>query len=178
MRKGGGKSKGSAFERDVCVRLSLWTSYGQHEDVYWRSSMSGGRSTVAFAKGKRLATQAGDICAINPLGHAFTDKFLIECKNYKDLNFTGLLTEKGNLVKFWSKAKEQASQYKKLPLLIAKQNQLPAVVLLSREGAEELGMKLKTIVCAPRLNMYISSFADFLKWATRVGGTNASEEKG
>jgi hypothetical protein len=53
MRKGGGKQKGSQFERDVCRELSLWVSHGKQEDVYWRSAMSGGRSTVAALKGAR-----------------------------------------------------------------------------------------------------------------------------
>jgi len=47
MRKGGGKAKGASFERDICRRLSLWVSAGKQEDVFWRSAMSGGRSTVA-----------------------------------------------------------------------------------------------------------------------------------
>jgi len=169
MRKGGGKSKGSSFERDISKRLSLWISHNTQEDVFWRSSQSGGRSTTAFKKGKRFADQAGDICSIHPVGRPLTDKFLLELKHYKDLNFTGLLTNKGNLVKFWEKAKEQAAQYKKMPMLIAKQNSQPILVCLSKEGAEALAIKLKCILCVPRMNFYIFTLDDVLKWATRPG---------
>lgn len=177
MRKGGGKSKGSSFEREVCLRLSLWLTDNKHEDVLWRSAMSGGRSTVAFAKGKRFSDQAGDICAVNPLGHALTDRFLAECKFYADLNFIGLLTSKGNLVKFWQKASEQAAFYNKWPMMIAKQNAQPVIVCLSREGARELAIQLKCILCAPQLNLYIFLFDDFLKFAGRPGAYNVAAIK-
>ena len=55
MRKGGGKAKGSSFERLICKELSLWITGGEHQDVFWRSAMSGGRSTVAMKKGDKLA---------------------------------------------------------------------------------------------------------------------------
>ncbi len=167
MRKGGGKSKGSQFERESCKRLSLWLTDNKQEDCLWRSSQSGGRSTTAFKKGKRFADQAGDICAVSPLGHVLTDKFMVECKAYKDLNFIGLLTGKGNLVKFWQKASEQAAQYKKWPMLIAKQNAQPVIVCLSKEGAHVLAIKLKCLLCVPKLNLYIFLFDDFLKHAAK-----------
>ena len=46
MRKGGGKEKGSSFERLVCKRMSMWLSKGERDDLFWRSAMSGGRATV------------------------------------------------------------------------------------------------------------------------------------
>lgn len=167
------KAKGSAFEREACKRLSLWLTNDKQEDCLWRSSQSGGRSTTAFKKGKRFADQAGDICAVSPLGHALTDKFMAECKTYRDLNFIGLLTGKGNLVKFWQKASEQAAFYNKWPMMIAKQNAQPVIVCLSKEGARELAIQLKCILCAPRLNLYIFLFDDFLKFAGRPGMPNA-----
>lgn len=167
MRKGGGKSKGSSFERLICCQLSLWLSNGVQEDLLWRSAASGGRSTVALRKGKNFADQAGDICAIAPLGHSLTDKYFLELKFYKDLNFIGLLTGKGNLVKFWKIAKEQAANYKKLPILIAKQNAQPVFILLSKEGADAFNIKLKCLLCCPQLNLYLFLLDDFLNRATR-----------
>src|SRR5580700_5183475 len=123
MRAGGGKQKGAAHERYICVELSRWMSAGAHDDLFWRSAMSGGRSTVAAKGGRRLAAQAGDISCIHAKGSPLTDKYYIECKSYRDLNFVGLLKRKGKLAEFWLETRKQAAHYSKLPLLIAKQNQ-------------------------------------------------------
>jgi hypothetical protein len=128
------KAKGSSFEREVCRRLSLWVSDGKNEDCFWRSATSGGRSTVAHAKGKRLAAQAGDITCISPAGQALTDAFLIECKHYADLNLRGVFTGKGHLCEFWYEVCKQADRYDKAPMLIAKQNNLPAFVCFAHAG--------------------------------------------
>lgn len=167
MRKGGGKSKGASFERLVCKELSLWLSQGDQEDVLWRSAMSGGRSTVAHAKGKRMAAQAGDISSVHILGHLFIEKFFVECKNYSDLQLIGIFTDKGHLVKFWAEAKAQALRYKKLPMLVAKQNQYPTVVCLSREALGALNLKFECTLTAPKINLYVVKFDRFLKTALR-----------
>jgi hypothetical protein len=165
MRKGGGKFKGASFEREVCTSLSLWMSAGKSEDLYWRSAMSGGRSTVASRKGKRLAAQAGDISCIHASGSPLTDAFLIECKNYRDLNFVGLLKRTGKLAQFWLETRKQALHYKKLPMLIAKQNQQPIIVCLSREGQNLL--KLNFHLWVPSMGLRVMLFDNFLKTAVR-----------
>lgn len=161
MRKGGGKAKGSAFEREVCRRLSLWVSSGRQEDVFWRSAMSGGRSTVAKIKGKRLAAQAGDISCIHPIGQHFADTFLVECKNYRDLNFIGLLSGKGNLLKFWDSTRKEASHYNKYPLLVAKQNQHPTFACLDADGVYVLNTQY--LFSLPQYGLWITLFNDMLE---------------
>lgn len=165
MRVGGGKSKGSSFERLVCKELSLWISRGKNEDLYWRSAMSGGRSTVAARRGKRLASQAGDISCVHHTGSALTEKFLIECKSYRDLNFAALLKRKGKLAEFWLETRKQAVKYQKLPMLIAKQNQQPIIVCLSQEG--QLALRLKAHILVPSMGLRIILWDNFLKTATR-----------
>ena len=167
MRKGGGKSKGSSFEREICRELSLWVSNGKQEDIFWRSSISGGRSTVAYAKGKRFAAQAGDISCVDPAGFAFTNRFYIECKFYKDLDYIGLITGKGHLIDFWEETKLQAKKYKKLPLLIAKQNRIPAMACLGLAGAVTLGLEKRSLLIATRNNMRIIPLYEFFKYAQR-----------
>jgi hypothetical protein len=121
MSNGKSKAKGSSFEREICKRLSLWVSDGQEQDCFWRSAMSGGRSTVAGRRGVKLNRQAGDITSTSPEGHALTDKFFIECKHVKKLDIHGLITGKGSLWSYWCEAWDQATTYNKAPLLIAKQ---------------------------------------------------------
>jgi hypothetical protein len=165
MRPGGGKSKGSSFERQICVALSLWMSSGQSEDYYWRSASSGGRSTVAARRGKRLAAQAGDISCIHQSGSALTDQFYLECKTYRDLNFVGLLKRKGKLAEFWLETRKQAAFYKKQPMLIAKQNQQPIIVCLSQEGQGTFGLKAHLLV--PSMGLRVMLFDKFLAEAKR-----------
>jgi hypothetical protein len=123
------KHKGSAFERTVCKQLSLWVSGGESDDLFWRSAMSGGRATVGRKSGVHRDKHAGDITATSPAGHTLTDYWYVECKAYRDLALEGaMLAGTGRLAKFWREACEQATHYKKMPMLIAKQNN--RVVLL------------------------------------------------
>jgi hypothetical protein len=140
-------------------------SNGKHEDFYWRSSMSGGRSTVAARKGKRLAAQAGDISCIHSFGSPLTDKYYIECKSYRDLNFAGLFTGKGKLIEFWRETRKQAAHYSKHPLLIAKQNQQPIIMCLDRDGLAAL--QLRPHLSAPIWALRVVLFTDFLADAVR-----------
>jgi hypothetical protein len=142
MRPGGGKAKGSEFEREICKKLSKWVSAGEREDLFWRSAMSGGRATVGRKKGLDHAKHAGDISATHPMGHNLTDKFYIECKYYADLKFDSwLLNGEGPLAGFWRTAQEQAADHKLLPMLIVKQNRsdvfmiVPAPAILAPGAA-------------------------------------------
>lgn len=140
MRDGGGKAKGSSYEREVCVLLSKWISSNQREDIFWRSATSGGRATVAHKKGVKLASQVGDISCIDPIGSHFMSAFAIECKFYANLDYHGLITGKGKLLSFWAEINEQAGRYNKLPILFARQNRLPSTVCLTSCGAAALGL--------------------------------------
>lgn len=138
MKSGGSKSKGSAFEREICVKLSLWISAGAHKDLFWRSAMSGGRATAQLRKGINIR-QIGDIAAVALQGHVLTDTFYIECKFYKNLQIESfLIKNKGNLAKFWTTAVKQARRYKRLPMLIIKQNNSP-IMVLTIKGSKILG---------------------------------------
>lgn len=142
MNGAGSKAKGGAFEREVCKRLSLWLSEGKHDDLLWRSAMSGGRATVQFKKGRANRTQAGDISAIAPQGEKLTRLFLIECKFYRSLDLLGLFREDraGGIASFWSKCKSDAEKATRLPLLIAKQNRFPELVVVDERGASRLDL--------------------------------------
>ena len=141
MRPGKGKAKGSAFERQICKELSLWVSVGEHQDLFWRSAMSGGRATVGAKKGIDLRRQAGDVSAVAPEGHSLTDRFFIELKTYKDLRLGLFFLEgKGPLAGFWKKACQEAKRYGKNPILIVKQNQIKPFVLTRMDTIEDLVM--------------------------------------
>lgn len=131
MRKGGGKGKGAGFERQVCKHLSLWITQGKSSDEFWRSAMSGGRATLLARAGKKAANAAGDITATGKAGHLLTDHFYLECKNYANLHILNFVLSmgSGNLEKFWHETNVQSRVHDKAPMLIAKQNMLPTIVI-------------------------------------------------
>jgi len=72
--------KGSSFERKICKRLSKWWSGGNRDDIFWRSSQSGGRATQRAKKGKQTFGSYGDIAAVDPVGQPLMKMFTIELK--------------------------------------------------------------------------------------------------
>src|SRR5215467_5249762 len=101
MKSASGKAKGSAFEREISKLMSLWISHGTRDDIFWRSSLSGGRATVQFKKGRENRSQIGDLSAIDPLGEWLISRFVTEIKSYKNLGIvSGIITCKGLLYGF------------------------------------------------------------------------------
>lgn len=88
----GGSKKGSAYEREVCTKLSLWWTGGQRDDVFWRSAGSGARATNRAARGLSTAGQYGDIAATDPIGAPFINQITVEIKRgYRDANCHDML---------------------------------------------------------------------------------------
>ena len=164
MKPGAGKTKGAAFERLVCKRLSLWVSGGRQKDIFYRSSMSGGRATVLSKKGESWGSVAGDICSVHPLGHKLTDKIFFECKHLKDAYLLQLLIKQsGPLLSYWDTVCDQASKYNKLPCLIVKQN-FQRDLLFFPVGRVSLGFPALLEAHPPRSDPYlVFHFDDFLE---------------
>ncbi len=136
MKPGAGKVKGGQFERDVCRILSLWITRGKRNDVFWRSAGSGSSATVASKKGKRGHSQLGDIVSVREEGNWFSDKFIVECKFYRDLQLGRLFTAKGAngfLYKTWVQLFKTALKHERIPLLIVKQNRYPILIITKSE---------------------------------------------
>jgi hypothetical protein len=127
MKPGGGKQKGSGFEREICKKLSLWVSEGNSDDLFWRSAMSGGRATVRTKKGQKTASGQGDITAVTTEGNKLTDHFVIECKNMKTLGLDSHVYDQGPLAGIWNKLKNETPKNKK-PMLIFKENRRPILI--------------------------------------------------
>lgn len=164
MRAGGGKSKGNAFEREVCKRLSLWATRGKRDDVLWRSAISGGRATVHAKKGKSLAHVAGDICGVHPDADPFVSRFYAECKFYRDLKVPALFyTGDGTLAAFWNETVKQAQRHGKAPMLIFKQNLYKPMVGMQSGDFDRLGIYASAIIT--ELDFNVCTFEAFLKHA-------------
>lgn len=78
MAKGSGK--GSEFEREICKQLSLWWTDQERDDIFWRTSQSGGRATQRAKSGKKTFGSYGDIQAVDPIGQPFMNMCSIELK--------------------------------------------------------------------------------------------------
>lgn len=162
MRAGGGKAKGSQFERLICKQLSLVMSGGERQDLYWRSAMSGGRATILANKGPMVDNQAGDISSISPVGSDLTRVFFLECKTYKTLDIPSLLyANKGNLAGFWAAAKRDAYKFGKRPLLIAKENRRPIMVCVETSVKDWFGTPLKPLFILPKVGITAYNFESF-----------------
>lgn len=72
--------KGSRFERTFAKRLSLWWTDNERDDVFWRSSNSGGRATARRKAGVSTFMQAGDIAATDPIGLPLLELITFELK--------------------------------------------------------------------------------------------------
>lgn len=134
-RRGPIRGKGAGFERNICRGFSWWVSGGKYIDLFWRTAMSGGRATVM--KGK--VRQSGDITAVAPEGHCFTDRFFIECKHRKDLRLDiFILRGTGVIADFWRKTCKEANKFLlKIPMLVARPNGLPVFVIVPPKALDK-----------------------------------------
>lgn len=111
-----GNKKGGQYERELCKKLSLWWSDGEHDDIFWRSSASGGRAKLRGRKGQRTHGHCGDICATHHSGDALTKFVTIEVKRGYATKSVAELLDKNRLTPYltWEgwlqQAKESAVQ--------------------------------------------------------------------
>ena len=102
--------KGASFEREICKELSAWWTDNARTDVFWRTSISGGRAKVRSRQGKSTFGQYGDIQATDPIGQPLIDFCTIELKRgYKGAT-VGDMLDKGakSAVQPWEKWVSQA----------------------------------------------------------------------
>lgn len=139
MRKGGGPAKGSKFERDICKRLSQFVDPSSTEPIFWRSASSGGRATIQNKGGIKNTRQLGDIIPTGTEGAWLAEYFIVECKHNKKLDLENFfIKQTGKLWKFWKKLKKDCKQHERAPLLIARQNNTPTLLITNTSGTNSL----------------------------------------
>lgn len=130
--------KGADFERSISKRLSLWWTRGERDDVFWRTSNSGGRATARRNSGKKTKNQEGDICAIDPAGQSLVDLVSIELKKgYNSWNIKEFLdsdSKEPTLLKFFKQAqRESESKESKCWWLILRQDRRKILSVISHD---------------------------------------------
>lgn len=136
MRAGGGRTKGAAFERVVGTQLSLWLSNGERADLLMRNILSGGRFTAINKVGGKEHGIPGDLMASHPDAFNFLRKFMVECKHVRDLGIDRFLFDYDKtsfLLKVFALAQRQAEVAGCRPIIVAKQNHRPAIMLMNAQ---------------------------------------------
>jgi hypothetical protein len=135
MSKAGyGSRKGGAYERKISRLLSLWLSEGKDSDLLWRSAGSGSVTTVGLKTGKVKKSHAGDISSISAEGYKLTDRVCLELKHYQQLGLINFfLGRPSKLTGFWKKHIQLSKSVDKIPVLIAKQNNVPDLLITTGE---------------------------------------------
>jgi len=113
--------------------------------------MSGGRATLKTRKGRggKRFNQVGDICAVSREGHDLLEVFVIECKFLASLHIDAwVYGYDGKLPGIWDKPLKEAETHGKIPLVIAKQNKKPALIL-----THGVGIKLLQDACRHTLKI-------------------------
>jgi len=138
-------AKGGDFERTICKELSLWWTYGKRDDVFWRSSQSGGRATTRHKQGKSTAGSCGDIAAIDPKGLPLLDLMTIEVKRgYNSETLANLLERNQKAAQqMWEAWIQQAHEAHERAgsfswIIIAKRDRREDIVLMHRDLADIL----------------------------------------
>lgn len=126
MKQGGGKAKGSSFEREVGKKLSLWLTAGTDATQLIRSVLSGG-----WSRGHKAPSgfrQVGDLAPNGPAGEEFRSKFAVECKHRRSIDLYGLWTKSDtadDLKGWWFKLCHDSEAAAVTPMLIWRQNGRP-----------------------------------------------------
>lgn len=131
-------AKGSDFEREICKALSTWWTEGERDDVFWRSSQSGGRATQRAKSGKKTAGSYGDVAATDPCGAVLLDRMCIEIKrgygtwSVQDVLDKGPRAAKQPFELFWEQARTSAAMVGPLcaPAVIFKKDKRRVCVAL------------------------------------------------
>ena len=180
MAKGSGK--GSAFERKICKRLSLWWTDGERDDIFWRTAGSGARATGRAKQGKDTFGQYGDIQATDPDGQPLLDVCSIEIKvGYGKYSLLDILDGSGNrenyqYIKFLKQSLEDAQKAKvRWNFLITKRDRGKEVIcfpkdfyMTYKERCENLakvdGIDFAICFMYQGSHYYLMLLEDFLGW--------------
>lgn len=177
----GKKSKGSDFERAVSKQLSLWWTNGERDDVFWRSSQSGGRATVRGRKGTKTANSYGDIGLLDECGAPLLRILILELKrgygtwSIQDLLDSGPTCKKPKLNEFLAQAARDAEAAGGLwPCVIFKKDlRRPGIVTplslwkqLTRSNHNDVFDRPHIIYRNDESQLIMMLLDDFLEWCS------------
>lgn len=106
--------------------------------------MSGGRATLRQRAGEANRTQVGDIGAIDALGEKLLLRYaIIECKFHRNMDFVLAVTrQRGRLWRWWNIERAKAEVAAREPILIARENHTPPLLITTGPVIKRLRLKL------------------------------------
>ena len=142
MRPGGGKSKGSAYERAVAKVLAA-AFYPEGDGVFQRiyshpiPTKGETRSDLKALRYITIDIDSGEKALVADSSWPF----VVECKNYKDVRhfFSGLYAKDTELFDWMWQATQVAQDEKKMPLVIFKLFRAEHIAMLSAPDFHKLG---------------------------------------
>ncbi|MGH9608035.1 MAG: putative PDDEXK endonuclease [Bryobacteraceae bacterium] len=154
--------KGGSFERKIAGDLSDWLTFGASNRVLWRNPNSG-------AMAHRLSSEqshwvGGDIGVLDrdcAQAVEYVRLFHTELKHWRCLEWHRFIQHEGMLWQTWVKTKVLAEQEGRLPLVIARQNRQPDMLLMRAELSQALAMFPEVITFWNKVA--VCSFADLLR---------------
>lgn len=180
-------AKGGSFEREISVLLSKWWTGGERDDIFYRSSSSGGRFTARFKRGKQTADHHGDICAIDVLGKPFTDTFSSELKtgysgrrkektgkvsivNWCALDVLDSRQAVPTLIKMWEQSVRDSKRSNRIPLLIFRRPMLSPNITMDIRTYHKLSLSFtstparRIVVRTDTHGIVIFTLKEFFEW--------------
>jgi hypothetical protein len=136
-------AKGSDYEREIAKRISIWFSEGERDDVFWRTSQSGGRATERYKRGSSTQNSDGDLSFIDESGACFIRYYLVEIKRgyNAQLDILNWIDGKSNPILFdwFTKSKrEKRRANRKQVLIIFRRDKKRSVVAIDGDHFREL----------------------------------------
>ena len=172
-------SKGSSFEREICKTLSKWWTQDLDEprdDIFWRTSQSGGRATTRAKQNISTANSYGDVGWIDPIGQSFLDNCLLELKRgytheISILDFIDKAKGVPILIQWWDKATgERHLAGRKYTVLIFRRDRHKSCIMISGNMFSDLQNwfgdfpKDRIEINTYKYNLIIIDFEIFLSW--------------
>lgn len=123
--------KGAAWEREFSKILSRWWSKGERDDIFWRTSGSGGRATRRRQNGLDTVYQSGDITFTDPSGKPFCQLFHVELKkgygNWDLLDIIDSRQKHTQIEKFWRQTVRDCPKGRIPVLVFCRQHRKPCI---------------------------------------------------
>jgi hypothetical protein len=163
MRKGGGRQKGSAFEREIAKQIiEAFAHKGITKEDCYRTPGSGGHR---FAK----KVDPGDLVFSKRLRKYW--EFAVECKFYASISMDLLMVpnvKEGVISAWWKQAVASAGNHK--PLLVFRQNRQQAYALFpaTADWNGDIRPMIQTKVNGQEV--YVVRFKSFLRMQKKVMG--------
>lgn len=191
MAKSKGSKKGNPYERKICKWLSKWFSFyvtkNNRDDIFWRTSGSGGRATQRIKSGKNTSNSCGDVCALDiEVGGPFINICNIELKkgysNRKSDNIDLLSSIdqmqtkrklKAPILERWlTKAMNESVQFGRIhPLIIFKRDRKASCIIMLEATYMLLFQNMKknyygniAVIRTKQYWFVVLRFDDFLEW--------------